>query len=189
MLDFTAYRAGQQTFAELTAGLTVQDLRIFTNRMIATQLGIIYDATDADIVFVPNDPQAKDTFGTPEEADLAWTLGHVVLHATASSEESAALAATLARGIVVEGRSRYEPDWRTLTTARQARRRLEESQRMRLAFLDAWPDEPHLDVTYAPYSRLGPINAVQRFIFGLQHDTDHLEQMREIMRQARAARR
>jgi hypothetical protein len=59
---------------------------------------------------------------------------------------------------------------------------------MRKAMLDAWPDEPHLDVTYTPYPRLGPINAVTRFIFGLYHDNDHLGQLKEIMRQARLAR-
>ena len=51
--------------------------------------------------------------------------------------------------------------------------------------LDAWPDEPHLEVTYAPFARLGEINAIGRFILGLAHDTDHLGQLREIMRQGR----
>jgi len=37
-------------------------------------------------------------------------------------------------------------------------------------------------------ARLGPINAIGRFLFGLSHDDSHLEQLREIMRQARAAR-
>ncbi|HEY0752872.1 MAG TPA: hypothetical protein VGD98_02750 [Ktedonobacteraceae bacterium] len=109
----------------------------------------------------------------------------MIVHATASSEESAALALTLARGLPVEGRSRYEVYWETVTTVEQMRRRLEESRSMRKAMLDAWPDEPHLEVTYTPYPSVGSINAIGRFIFGLSHDTSHLEQLREIMRQGR----
>ncbi|HCP73182.1 MAG TPA: DinB family protein, partial [Ktedonobacter sp.] len=44
------------------------------------------------------------------------------------------------------------------------------------------------DTTYTPYPRLGPINAVTRFVLGLSHDDSHIEQLREIMRQARAQR-
>lgn len=188
MIDFTPMRTGAATIKDLTRDLTVADLRRLTNEMIDTELAIVARVTDADVVFVPQDPAAKDTFGTAEEADLAWTLGHVALHATASSEESAALASVLARGIVAEGRSRFEPEWRSVTTIAQVRERLEESRRMRLAFLETWPSQPHLDVTYTPYASLGPINAVERFVLGLSHETSHLEQMREIARQAQAAR-
>src|SRR6185437_14579064 len=111
--------------------------------------------------------------------------GHVIVHVTASSEEAAALALVLARGLPVEGRSRYEVYWETVTTIAQARQRLEESRKMRKAMLDAWPDEPHLEVTYIPYQSVGPINAIGRFILGLSHDDSHLEQLREIMRQGR----
>ena len=86
-------------------------LRNLTNEMIDTMLSIISDATDEDVVFVPQDPNADDPFGIPEEKDLVWTLGHVAVHTTSSSEESAALALTLARGLVPEGRSRYEVPW------------------------------------------------------------------------------
>lgn len=188
MLDFTPVFNGTVSMADFTRTITKSDLRDLTNEMIDTMLSIVVDATDEDVVFVPLDPNANDTFGKLEENELAWTLGHVIVHVTASSEEAAALATTLARGLEVSGRSRYEVPWREVHTAAQIHHRLEESRRMRLAFLDAWPEEPHLEVTSTPYARLGPINAVGRFIFGLYHDTAHLEQLREIMRQAHLAR-
>jgi hypothetical protein len=188
MLDFTAVKNQTTSFTELADSLSKADLYRLTDEMIDTMRDIVADATDEDVVFVPQDPNANDQFGIPEEQNISWTLGHVIVHATASSEESAALALTLARGLPVEGRSRYEVPWRSVESIAQVRQRLEESHRMRRAMLDAWPDEPHLDVTYKPYQRLGPLNAVSRFIMGLYHDTDHLEQLRDIMRQARVAR-
>ena len=188
MLDFTSVKNKTVSFSDLARDLTKTDLRNLTNEMIDTMLSIISDATDEDVVFVPQDPNADDPFGIPEEKDLVWTLGHVAVHTTASSEESAALALTLARGLVPEGRSRYEVPWRTVQTIGQVRHRFEESRRIRLAMLDAWPDEPHLDVTYAPSPRFGSYNAISRFIMGLYHDDDHLGQLREIMRQVREAR-
>lgn len=185
MLDFASVKNKTMSFSDLARGLTKTDLRNLTNEMIDTMLSIVSDATDEDAVFVPQDPNADDPFGIPEEKDLVWTLGHVAVHTTASSEESAALALTLARGLVPEGRSRYEVPWRTVHTIEQVRHRFEESRRMRLAMLDAWPDEPHLDVTYSPSPRFGSYNAISRFIMGLYHDDDHLGQLREIMRQAR----
>src|SRR5436305_1112305 len=124
----------------------------------------------------------------PEEKNLVWTLGHVAVHTTASSEESAALALTLARGLTPEGRSRYEVPWRSVQTIDQVRHRFEESRRMRLAMLDAWPDEPHLEVLYSVSPRFGPFNATARFLMGLYHDDDHLGQLRELMRQAHDSR-
>src|SRR5437879_1624381 len=188
MLDFSSVKNGSKTFAELAAGLTKADLYRLTDEMVDTMQESIASAVDADVVFVPDEPQANDAFGKPEEVHLPWTLGHVIVHATASSEEAAALALVLARGLPVEGRSRYEVHWETVTSIAQVRQRLEESRRMRQAMLNAWPDEPHLDVTYSPFPRAGQLNAVGRFILGLYHDADHLDQLREIVRQASAAR-
>src|SRR5215472_1356783 len=101
-------------FSDLARDLTATDLRNLTNEMIDTMMSIIADATDEDVVIVPQDPDADDPFGIPEERNLVWTLGHVAVHTTASSEESAALALTLARGLTPEGRSRYEVPWRTV---------------------------------------------------------------------------
>ncbi len=188
LLDFTPVKNKTMAFSDLVRDLTKVDLRNLTNEMIDTMLSIIADATNEDVTFVPQDPNANDPFGLPEERDLVWTLGHVAVHTTASSEESAALALTLARGLVPEGRSRYEVPWREVTTIAQVRHRFEESRRMRLAMLDGWPDEPHLEVTYAPSPRFGSYNAISRFVMGLYHDDDHLGQLREIMKQARATR-
>jgi DinB superfamily len=188
LLDFTLVKNKTITFSDMARDLTATDLRNLTNEMIDIMLSIIADATDEDVVFIPQDPNADDPFGIPEEKDLVWTLGHVAVHTTASSEESAALALTLARGLIPEGRSRYEVPWRSVQTIDQVRHRFEESRRMRLAMLDAWPDEPHLEVTYSLSSRFGPYNATARFLMGLYHDDDHLGQLREIMCQVREAR-
>ena len=188
MLDFTLVKNRTMTFSDMARDLTPADLRNLTNEMIDTMLSIVADATDEDVVFIPQDPNADDPYGIPEEKDLVWTLGHVAVHTTASAEESAALALTLARGLAPEGRSRYEVPWRTVQTIAQVRHRFEESRRMRLVMLDAWPDEPHLEVTYSISPRFGPFNATARFLMGLYHDDDHLGQLKEIMRQVHEAR-
>ena len=188
MLDFTLVKNRTMTFSDMARDLTPADLRNLTNEMIDTMLSIVADATDEDVVFIPQDPNADDPYGIPEEKDLVWTLGHVAVHTTASAEESAALALTLARGLAPEGRSRYEVPWRTVQTIAQVRHRFEESRRMRLLMLDAWPDEPHLEVTYSISPRFGPFNATARFLMGLYHDDDHIGQLKEIMRQVREER-
>jgi hypothetical protein len=188
LLDFTLVKNRTITFSDMARDLTPADLRNLTNEMIDTMLSIVADATDEDVVFIPQDPNADDPYGIPEEKDLVWTLGHVAVHTTASAEESAALALTLARGLAPEGRSRYEVPWRTVQTIAQVRHRFEESRRMRLLMLDAWPDEPHLEVTYSISPRFGPFNATARFLMGLYHDDDHLGQLKEIMRQVNEAR-
>lgn len=188
MLDFGPLQRREVTLEEFTRDLTPADLHRLTDAMLDTTLEIIADATDADVVFEPVDPAANDPAGIPEEATLPWTLGHVIVHMTASSEESAALASSLARGVYVEGRSRYETPWETVRTVAQLHARIAESRRMRHAFLDAWPDQPNLELSYTPIPQLGPMNAVTRFMLGLLHDDGHLDQLREIMRQAKAAR-
>ena len=187
MLDFSAVRASTHTMEELTAGMGVEDLRKLTNAMIDTQLGIIADCRDADVVFQPTDPDAFDNAASSDdEKDIAWTLGHVIVHVTASSEEAAAIAAEIARGVPDRGgRSRSEVHWTTITTIQQCRDRLEESRRMRLASLDMWPDQPDLGNRYVHYTGTS-INAIQRFVSGLYHDDSHLGQLHEIVRQTKA---
>lgn len=188
MLDFTPVRNKEITMAELVARLTPEDLRRLTNEMVNEMLAIIKDCTDEDVVFMPEDPEANDTFADSEsDVNLAWTLGHLVVHVTASAEESAALAAELARGVEYHGRSRSEVPWETVTTMTQCRERLEESRVMRLASLGMWPRQPHLDNVYEGYGGT-KINPVMRFVYGLSHDDSHLAQMREVVRQAKAAR-
>jgi DinB superfamily len=189
MLDFSPVQRGEKTSQELAANLTREDLADLTDEMCDLQLEAIADAVDEDVDFVPDDPEANDTFAAkPEDVGLSWTLGHVVVHATASSEESAALALTLARGLPVTGRSRYEVAWEGVRTASYLRDRIEESRRMRLAMLEAWPDKPHLDNFYVAYEGRPPMNALGRFLGGLSHDASHLEQIRKIMVQARSRR-
>lgn len=189
MLDFTAVKEKRIRFPELIAGLQQEDLAALTNEMIDTMLAQIAGCADEDVTFVPEDPQAQDTFAANSaDAKLAWTLGHVIVHVTASSEEAAALAAELARGVELHGRSRYETPWEEVTTIGQCRARLEESRRMRLASLQMWPDPPHLECTYIHSPAMGELNAIGRFVLGLRHDFDHLRQIDEIVRQAKVAR-
>lgn len=189
MLDFTPVRNRTHTLQELSAALSVADLRRLTDEMVDAILALIEDCADGDVIFQPIDPNANDTFAASEaEKHIAWTLGHLVVHTTASSEESAFLAAEMARGVPNHGRSRYETPWTDVTTIRQCRSRLEESRRMRHAALDTWPDSPHLELFYEPYPGAGQINAQGRFVSGLSHDDSHLGQIAEVVRQSRQAR-
>ncbi|MCA9990169.1 MAG: DinB family protein [Ardenticatenaceae bacterium] len=189
MLAFERVRRREISLAELVADLTVDDLRDLTNEMVDTMLALLAGCVDADVTFEPEDPDAHDGAAADEgEVALPWTLGHVIVHATASAEESAFLAAELARGVENHGRSRYEVPWQTVTTVAQCRARLEESRRMRLASLAMWPDEPHLDNTYLPWPTARPMNATGRFVSGLWHDWSHLGQIAEVIRQASVAR-
>jgi hypothetical protein len=190
MLDFTPVRSGLVSMPEFAGDFVKEDLWTLTNEMIDKMLSLTADCSDQDVVFVPQDPDAYDEFAeTAEELDLAWTLGHVIVHVTASSEEAAFLAAELARGVAMRvRRSRYEVPWESMTTIEQVRRRLEESRRMRLASLEMWPDEPHLENHYIYRKNNSKINAQTRFLFGLKHDDDHLGQIAEIVRQAKEAR-
>lgn len=189
MLDFAPVHRKEIGMRKLVAGLTPADLRRLTNEMVDTMQDFIAGCEDADVTFVPDDPGAHDPVAASEaEVHMPWTLGHVIVHATASAEEAAAIAAELARGVKYHGRSRSEVYWETVKTLAECRRRLEESRRMRLASLDMWPDRPHLENDYQPGEGLEPRNATIRFAHGLMHDDDHLAQIAGIVRQARAAR-
>lgn len=189
MIDFAPVRRKEKTLQDLAEGLTGDDLAGLVDEMCDIFLELTAGADDLDVTFVPEDPEANDTFAvTPEEVHMPWTLGHVIVHWTASSEESAALALTLARGLDVTGRSRYEVPWEQVTEAAYLRERIEESRRMQHAMLDAWPNEPHLDKTYAPREGALPMNAVARFLGGLSHADAHRDQVRDVLAQAKAAR-
>lgn len=189
MLDFDPVRNELITLQELASDLSKQDLHVLTIEMIAYQLSLIKDCSDDDVIFVPEDPDADDPFAEQlEDVDLSWTLGHVIVHVTASSEEAAAIAAELARGVKYHGRSRYETSWQSIHTIEQCRGRLAESQRMRLASLEMWPDNPHLDNEYKSRPGAPPMNTITRFIYGLMHDDDHIPHLAEIVEQAKKAR-
>jgi hypothetical protein len=189
MLNFQAVRDKEITLAELVADLTRDDLRELTNEMIDMILAQIAGCVDADVSFEPVDPQAYDPYAaTPVELYLAWNLGHVIVHTTASAEEAAAIAAELARGVTYRGRSRYEVPWTEMRTIAGCRQRLEESRRMRLTSLGMWPDSAHLENEYQAWTDGPMVNAIGRFALGLMHEESHLGQIDDIVRQARAAR-
>ena len=189
MLDFKKVQAKEIKFNELVAGLTVNDLRQLTHEMVDHIQSLIAGCVDADVTFQPEDPEANDRFAAnPDDVKLAWTLGHVIVHTTSSAEEAAALAVELARGVPLHGRSRSEIPWQEATTIAMCRARLEESRRMRLASLEMWPDRPNLELMTELWPGMDPVNAVGRFVLGLNHDANHLGQIGEIVRQASAAR-
>ena len=189
MIDHKKIYGKEATIDELCGHLTPAELRDLTNEMMDTLLGLIADCVDADVVFDPVDPEAHDgAAATEAEVGIAWSLGHLIVHVTASSEESAFLAAEMARGVEREGRSRYETHWETISTIAHCRARLEESRRMQLATLGVWPDEPHMDNTAELSFLDGPINPASRFCTGLLHAASHIEQISEVIRQAKAAR-
>jgi hypothetical protein len=189
VIDFSPVRTKEKTLQDLAEGLTHDDLVRLANEMCDIFQQLIAEAEDPDVTFVPRDPDAKDTFAAkPEDEDLAWTLGHVIVHWTASSEEAAAHALTLARGVSITGRSRWEVDWPEATTVPFLRDRIEESRRMQLAMLEAWPSKAHLDVTYTAREGANPVNAAGRFLSGLSHADSHREQVTKVLGQAKAAR-
>jgi hypothetical protein len=170
-------------------GLSKAYLRRLTDDLIDEVQSMLRRCVDADVVFMPVDAKAHDdAAATPEAAAIPWTLGHIVVHMTATSEEAAAVAAELARGVEYHGRSRWEVPWDTVTTVAQCRQRLEESRRIRRASLDMWPDKPALDNTYAPWNGAPQMGPVRRFLFGLEHDAVHLDHLRDVIGQARTHR-
>ena len=185
MLDFQPVREKKMTLQDLVKDLTKDDLRRELNKMYDEVLRLVADCSDADITFEPIDEKADDPYAIKGEESIAWTLGHVIVHLTASMEESAAIASELARGVTYHGRSRSEIHWREATTIEFCHARLAESRRMCLASLDMWPDLPFMENTYSPAEGAVPHTAVSRFASGLRHASDHLGQIAEIVRQAK----
>ncbi|MEM7336050.1 MAG: DinB family protein [Chloroflexota bacterium] len=187
MLDFSGVFQGEKTIDDVLEGVGISELRDLTNEMTDTILGYMENCSDADVVFQPVDPKANDPYADDQgDENLAWNLGHLVVHVTASSEEAAALAAEMARGVEFHGRSRSEVPWQTVKTIEQCRHRLEESRRMCLASLDMWPDNPDLDSKIKPFESAPEMNAIGRFSMGLAHAGSHLAQIQEVVRQAKA---
>jgi hypothetical protein len=187
MIDFTPILEKKVKWPEFAAKFTKQDLIDHTNEFTDKLLEMMAPCSDADVVFQPEDPDAHDPFAEDiEDVTLGWNLGHVIVHVTASCQESAFIAAELARGVEVEPRrSRWEVPWETVKTVRQCRGYLEENRRMLLASLEMWPDEPHLENYYETKSGM-KITAIMRFLFGQNHADSHLEQIEKIVKQAHA---
>ncbi len=191
MLDFApvnSYAVPMDRFVQ-EWNPTPDELARLTDESIDLFLALLAGAIDADVVFIPVDPDADDAAAVdPADRGLAWTIAHNVVHATASDEEYAAVAAELARGVEFHGRPRYETPWQTVTTVAHCRQRLEESRRMRLASLRLWPDRPDLAKGYAPWKASGWVNAQGIFAWSLAHDQSHYRQVAAILEQARVAR-
>lgn len=194
MIDFSPMRDGDVTYLEYAAreSIGADELKRLSDESIGFLLAVLDGLADADIIFDPEDPNADDPFAVEGEEEIGWTFGHLIAHVTASSEEGAALSSLLARGVPAAERPRYETPWRDITTVARARQRLDESRRMRNAYLETWPDAPLLDVCRVVSerfsARFGEMNAPAAFLFGLSHEVGHYEQIEEVKRQALAAR-
>ncbi len=194
LIDFAPVERNELKLIDLAARFTLDDLRAATRFSIDRMLELIADLSDADVTFDPVDPDAHDPYAVAGEETIGWSLAHLIVHVTASSEEWAAYSAILARGIDYppEPRLRYETPWRAVTTQAQCVQRLRESLRMRLAYLDVWPDAPHLEtrrqMSERFTERFGEFNAPAAYLFGLWHEVNHYEQICEARRQALAAR-
>jgi hypothetical protein len=194
MIDFAQLTDSSIKLIDLSQRVSRADLRHATKTSIRTLVSVIEQADDAMITFVPHDPDANDPFAAPEEQHVGWTLGHLVAHVTATSEEAAAMSSLLARGVPFprDLRLRYETPWRDIDTQAKALRRLHESLRIRLGYLATFPDKPNRtllrDLSERAHERLGDLNAPATFLNGLRHEAGHYAQFRESLRQAQAAR-
>jgi DinB superfamily len=172
-----------------SVGVTGTELRRLTNELTTEVERLIRRARDADVTFQPVDPAADDPAAVlVEEVHVGWTIGHLVAHTTATAEELSSVAAELARGVSYHGRSRFEVPWQTLTSRADCIARLGESRRIRTASLGLWPTVPHLDNTTILFTSLPPLGPVDSFLLGLRHEAGHLEQIRDVLAQARAYR-
>lgn len=188
-INFAAYHNKQKTLSEMSAGLGIADLHRLLDEQYDYIEAQLEGLNDAEVTYIPLDPEAYDPYAADEaEIKLAWTLGHVIVHLSASAEEATAQATNLARGVKVRGRSRYETPWQSVKSASQVLKRLAESRRMQHALLEAWPTEPDLELTYTPaYPGAQPRNAIGYFISGLAHSDSHLKQIENILTQARTS--
>ncbi len=192
-LDFTAVDNHELSLLEFSHQITVDNLRDATNESLDTLLEIVQGLDDAQVAFLPYDPEADDPYAKPGEEKIGWSIAHLVVHVTASSEEWATYSGFLARGLPypAEPRLRYETEWTTVTTTAQCIQRLEESRRMRLGYLAVWPDTPNLEIKRELSPRFielfGEFNATVCFLFGLKHELGHYAQFREVARQAKSA--
>lgn len=189
MINLGPVFRGEKSQEEVLKDVGIAQLRDEVHEITNKLLDIISDSIDEDVVFYPSDPDAHDPYAENEkEINIAWTLGHVVVHLTASSEEKAFIAAEMARGISRDGRSRYEIPWQTVTTIEQCRDRLAESRKMLLASLEMWPDPPHMNIKRRPWSSAPELNPIAYFLSGLRHARSHVGQVKKIVQQAEAAR-
>lgn len=194
LIDYSPLTNNEIKLIDFAAQFTVDQLRQIAAAQADFLLEMVRDLTDADVVFDPVDEKAHDPFAKDGEEHIGWSLTHLTAHVTASTEEWVTYSSILARGVPypAEPRLRFETDWKAITTQAQTVQRLEESKRMRLAYLEAWPDQPDLETRreLSPrfIERFGEFNAAACFLFGLYHEWQHFEQFKDVRRQALAAR-
>lgn len=176
---FSAMYDGQQSYRELIGDIPIADLYKITEDVFETIQACIAEADDQAVNFVPKEAETDED---------GWTLSKVISHLTATIEECTALSSMLARGIeaATEVRLRHEVPWQTIQDKQALEARLQESRKMSLASFQTWPDQPHLDllVGIPGHDAMGPINAIGTSMLGLFHAQTHIEQIREIIRQA-----
>jgi hypothetical protein len=194
---------GKTSYADVVRDVRPGELRIQTEQFFDAVQSLVDEATDTAVLLVPIDHQASSEPETAWEIIAAregrwvpdhendwegvkrgWTLPQVIAHVTAILEDGMACAAMLARGVQLVGRLISEVPWESMTTASQVQARVRESRRICLALLDAWPDQPHLETTVIRIPEIGPLNAIGIGMSGLFHGPMHLDQLREILRQA-----
>jgi len=184
MLDFAPVRVHRMSMHHFAATFTRADFARWTEESIERFLALLDIASNEAITFIPDDPNASDLYAVDvSDQTLAWTLGHVIAHTTASADEYATVAAELARGIPFHGRPRAERPWQEMQTVADCRQRLQESHRLRTASLQMWPDVPNLTEGYVPWEASGWVNAPGIFTWGLAHDDDHYHQAQKILAQ------
>ncbi len=184
MIDFSPVHAGSMKVSDLAAsGITLADMQATTEAQFDAILALITPLTDAQTVHIAHDPEA--------EGGVGWNVPHLLAHCLSSFEENASVSSILARGISYpfEPRLRFEVDWTTLTTTAACVARVQESRRMGLAYLQAWPDQPTLTTFRTMPERFtahfGELNAIGTYLLGLSHNTLHMVQLQEIVRQAK----
>ena len=193
-IDFKPVFAGEQQLIDYAAQFSVDDLRNASVDSVNWITGMVAGLRDEEITFAPQDPDADDPFAPEDEREIGWGMGHLVAHVTASCEEWAAYSSLLARSVPypAEPRLRFEPPWRDIDTTAKALQRLQESLRQRLGYLEAWPDDPNLELRreLSPrfIARFGEFNATTCFLFGLQHEVGHYGQFEDVRAQIEAAR-
>ncbi len=191
LIDFQPVFDRTQTLGELAAGYGRADLGAALDRYVDFTREVINGVTDAQAAWIPVDQAADDPHAASEaDRHAGWSLIHLVMHVTASAEEAAAFSSILARGIAISGRLRSERDWQQVTGCRETVGRLEECRRICHGYLSAWPDSPDLATVRIMPDTMAWMkpNAAVSFLAGLLHWQRHVEQLRRVADEARAAR-
>ncbi|MCY3835133.1 MAG: DinB family protein [Anaerolineaceae bacterium] len=192
-VDFTPVTEGNIKMQDFAKQFKRADLRRASDESLDAIRNFVAGLNDEQVTFLPSDPDAHDPYAVEGEEHIGWSLAHLVAHVTASSEEGAAFSSLLARGVPAAERPRYETPWREITSVDQCLQRIEESRRIRNAYLETWPDVPLLETNREMSERFrerfGDMNAVAAFLFGLMHEAGHYDQFREVRSQALTANR